>query len=169
MQIGQVGPTSADYQAWLNAVDTALKSLNRGFNVSAIDHNTAFSAFQAGASPVIFARNVQPMPTPPAIPHAPAIPARPIAPNPKVIRWTYVCLGFAGWAFWATGALCTLIAFFSVLAALVSGNVGIASVALMGAVMNLFSAVSIFVTGSIFHYLAQKLAIAWIECRAYSP
>lgn len=169
MQIGQVGQPSSDYQTWLNAVDTALKSLNRGFGVSAIDNTTAFAAFQAGASPVIFARNVQPLPNPPPVHSPPALSARPIAPNPKIIRWTFVCLNFAGWAFWVIGGLCTLIALFYVLAAVVSGNVGVAGIALTGAVLNLFSAVSIFVTGSLWHYLAQKLAIAWIECRVYSP
>lgn len=161
MQISGTGASPADYDAWLNAVDAALKSGNRGFTVASIDGMAAHAAFTAGTSPVVYARSVQMKPRP-AYPRQPVFHGVVVTPSPSVIRWTYIFLSFSGWLFWCVGIFGTLFAILNLIYTLIARR-ELLWVGVLATFIQMGIALCVLVAGSLWQYLAQRLALAYIE------
>lgn len=160
------------YDIWIQAVAAALKTSGRGFSVRQIDEAEAHAAFIQGVSPVVFARQVSPMPRPKQ--DSPLVKFSRwtvMKPHGGVIKWSCIFLSISGWIFWLVGAVSLLLAMQMLLgisivgaSTLTSDKPQAAAITLLGfpyAIIQLLFSLFIFVLGSVWHWLAQHLAIVY--------
>lgn len=168
-----------DYNTWLDAVNQCLLVQGKTLNTSQIDPLEMTAAFNSGISPVIFARSIHSgmlLPSPQS-----AYNVRPSyridwtvpQANTKVCRVTHLILTFMAWIFWGTGILCIaafiLILFGTSLTSLFSPSKESQSsgfgasviVAMLFGPLAIVNAFAFFVSGSIWHWLAQMLVLSY--------
>ncbi|MCH8977827.1 MAG: hypothetical protein IH945_01115 [Armatimonadetes bacterium] len=167
-----------DFGDWNDAVDQALTTAKRGFTTSQINPQVLWAAFTSNTSPVMFARQAQPMPH---VQQAPIVggpaPGKPSwgsqVPRESsfVVRVTAGALGAVGWIFWGTACYIVflwIVGLFGVAASsedVEGAATGVAAWLSLGGPLALIWALLLLVLGSLWHYLAQRLLIAWHDRR----
>jgi hypothetical protein len=103
-----------NYNDWLKAVDQALKANGKPYTASKIDPNHLTASFNAGVSPVIYARQqyhpMAPVWTPPKYVAKPlSLPAL----SSNFLAWLFWTLSATGVAFCGVGSIFMLLGFMS--------------------------------------------------------
>ncbi len=160
-----------NFDQWKDAVAQALAASNRGFGVGQIDPQDLQNAFNANVSPVIFARQATPS-APGAGPPGGAQPLqgnRGYVPLPSafVVKVTAGVLGGVGWFCWVFAVFIVFIWMLSLFGVAVgSKDSDDAAAAAAGWLFFLgplavLWALWFLVIGGVWHYLAQRLLLAW--------
>lgn len=155
-----------DFDQWSDAVDQALKAGGRGFGVGQVDAKEMWDAFTSNVSPVVFAQRATRMQQP-AVQAGRSWGSNVPMPSSFVVRVTAAALGGVGWLCWGFAVLIMFLWLLSLLGIVVGsengGDVSAGTAAWLFFIgpMAILWALWFVVIGGVWHYLAQRLLIAW--------